>query len=131
MSAIRSVSKLEDRISKALWHRGLRLRRNVKSLYGKPDFAIKKFKIVVFIDSCFWHACPLHGSMPKNNAEFWENKLKRNVERDNEVTTYYLKNDWHILRVWEHDFKDNFEKAINEISFFIQESKRIVENKKN
>lgn len=123
MSAIRSVSKLEDRVSKALWNRGLRLRRNVKSLYGKPDFALKNIKTVIFIDSCFWHACPIHGNKPKNNAEFWENKLKRNVERDKEVTEYYIKNSWNILRVWEHEFKDDFENAVDSISNFIQVNK--------
>ena len=123
MSAIRSVSKLEDRISKALWKRGLRLRRNVKSLYGKPDFAIKKYKTVIFIDSCFWHSCPQHGNKPKNNFEFWEKKLKRNTERDKEVTDYYMIRDWHILRVWEHEFKKDFDAAIDKISDFIIQSK--------
>lgn len=120
MSAIRSVSKLEDRISKSLWNRGLRLRRNVKSLYGKPDFALKNIKTVIFIDSCFWHSCPLHANKPMNNADFWEKKLKRNVERDNEVTEYYVKNGWHILRIWEHDFKNDFDITITEIYDFIQ-----------
>ncbi|RLQ90219.1 very short patch repair endonuclease [Planomicrobium sp. Y74] len=120
ISAIRSVSKLEDWASKALWNRGLRLRRNVKSLYGKPDFALKNIKTVIFIDSCFWHSCPLHGTKPKNNADFREKKLKRNVERDNEVTEYYVKNSWHILRIWEHDFKNDFDNTITEIYNFIQ-----------
>ncbi|MGO1058525.1 very short patch repair endonuclease [Planococcus sp. FY231025] len=123
MSAIRSVSKLEDRISKALWAKGFRIRRNVKSLYGKPDFAIKKYKIVIFIDSCFWHSCPVHGNRPKNNKEFWEAKLNRNVERDKEVTDYYLKKQWHIMRIWEHDFKNDFEGSILLIKNFINESK--------
>ena len=130
MSAIRSVSKLEDRISKALWNRGLRLRRNVKSLYGKPDFALKNIKTVIFIDSCFWHACPLHGNKPKNNPEFWEKKLQRNVERDNEVTEYYLRNGWHILRVWEHDLKNAFDNTITEIYEFILVSKQDVDTDK-
>ncbi|MCP1531669.1 DNA mismatch endonuclease (patch repair protein) [Bacillus velezensis] len=61
MQAIKSKSKLEDKVSSELWRRGLRFRRNVKSLFGKPDIAIKKFKIVIFIDSCFWHDCSFHG----------------------------------------------------------------------
>ncbi|PKH10676.1 MULTISPECIES: very short patch repair endonuclease [Planomicrobium] len=120
MSAIRSISKLEDKISKALWNRGLRLRRNVVSLYGKPDFALKKYKVVIFIDSCFWHSCPEHGNKPKNNSEFWEKKLNRNVERDKEVTDYYINHGWNILRVWEHEFKFNFEDAITKIEKFLR-----------
>ncbi|MCM3609954.1 very short patch repair endonuclease [Planococcus sp. MERTA32b] len=123
MKAIRSVSKLEDRISKSLWNRGIRLRRNVKSLFGKPDFAIKKYRIVVFIDSCFWHVCPLHGNRPKNNQEFWEKKLNRNIERDKEVTNYYLNKNWNILRIWEHDFKEDFEGSISQIENFIGSNK--------
>lgn len=123
MSAIRSVSKLEDKISKALWKKGLRLRRNVRSLYGNPDFSIKKYKTVIFIDSCFWHVCPLHGNYPKNNYDFWEKKLKRNVERDQEVTEYYQKRGWQILRVWEHEFKADFDGSVLKIFNFINKSK--------
>ncbi|MFC3212228.1 very short patch repair endonuclease [Planomicrobium okeanokoites] len=123
MKAIRSVSKLEDKISKALWKRGIRLRRNVKSLFGKPDFAIKRYRIVIFIDSCFWHVCPLHGNRPKNNQEFWEKKLNRNIERDKEVTTYYLKENWNILRIWEHDFKEDFDGSVSQIEDFIVRNK--------
>lgn len=124
MSAIRSVSKLEDKISQALWREGLRLRRNVRSLYGNPDFSIKKYKTVIFIDSCFWHACPLHGNSPKNNFEFWDKKLKRNVERDQEVTEYYQEKAWHILRIWEHEFKEDFNESIIKIIDFIDKSKQ-------
>ena len=123
MSAIRSVSKLEENVSKALWHRGLRIRRNVRSLYGVPDFSLKKYKMVIFIDSCFWHACPVHGNRPKKNFEFWDKKLKRNIERDKEVTNYYTDNNWNILRVWEHDLKKDFEGTVDEIAFFIKKSK--------
>ena len=63
MQAIKSQSKLEDKITTALWRKGIRFRKNVKSLFGKPDIAIKKYKIAIFIDSCFWHVCELHGNM--------------------------------------------------------------------
>ncbi|WP_077330083.1 very short patch repair endonuclease [Virgibacillus siamensis] len=119
MSAVKSVSKLEDKISKDLWRKNLRYRRNEKSLYGRPDFSIKKYKIVVFIDSCFWHNCPIHGKIPKNNSGFWEKKLNRNVDRDKEVTDYYLSNGWNILRIWEHELKEDYEQAINKILAFV------------
>lgn len=119
MAAIKSVSKLEDKIAKELWNRGFRFRRNQKSLFGKPDISIKKYKIVIFIDSCFWHHCPIHGNIPKSNTDYWISKLKRNVERDREVTEYYLKRGWNILRIWEHSFKEDFQNSVDEIDKFI------------
>lgn len=119
MQAIRSISKLEGIVSRELWKRGLRFRKNTKDLYGKPDISIKKYKIVIFIDSCFWHCCPLHGNMPKANREFWKKKLNRNKERDEEVNSYYAKNGWHIKRIWEHDIKEDIDKAVNDIINFI------------
>ena len=123
MAAIRSVSKLEDKVSRELWKKGLRYRRNDKSLFGKPDFAIKKYKIVIFIDSCFWHQCPIHGNMPKNNAEYWNEKLIRNIERDKEVTNFYTNKGWNILRVWEHDFKEDFQGTLDKIVEFVKAAK--------
>lgn len=123
MKAIKSVSKLENEISKALWKNQIRYRRNVNSLYGKPDFAIKKYKTVIFIDSCFWHRCPLHGNMPQNNKDYWEQKLNRNITRDKEVTKYYVDKEWNILRLWEHEFKEDFDGAIQKIVVFINEQK--------
>lgn len=123
MAAIKSVSKLEDQVSQKLWHKGIRFRRNTKDLYGKPDFSIKKYKIVIFIDSCFWHQCPLHGNMPKTNKVYWTNKLNRNIERDREVTDYYKNKNWYILRVWEHELKKDFENTISRIIEFIKQAK--------
>lgn len=125
MKAIRSVSSLEDRVSKALWRRGIRIRRNVNNLFGKPDFAIKKYKIVIFIDSCFWHSCELHKTNPKSNVSYWDQKLMRNKARDKEVNEYYESQGWHILRIWEHELKrKNFEETIDRICLFITQAKR-------
>ncbi|TAA73145.1 very short patch repair endonuclease [Planococcus salinarum] len=122
MKSIKSESKLENKISKLLWHKGYRYRKNVKNLVGKPDIAIKKYKIVIFIDSCFWHHCPDHGHFPRTNEEFWRKKLTRNMERDIEVNNYYNKNGWNILRIWEHETK-NLEQVIGKIVNFIEEAK--------
>jgi DNA mismatch endonuclease, patch repair protein len=124
MRAIKSQSALENRVSKELWRMGLRFRKNA-NLYGKPDISIKKYKIVIFIDSCFWHCCPIHGNMPKSNKDYWEKKLERNIKRDIEVNNCYKEKGWNILRVWEHSFKDNFNLTINQISDFIREKKGI------
>ncbi|WP_121609144.1 very short patch repair endonuclease [Mesobacillus foraminis] len=114
MRAIKSQSNLENKVSTALWDAGLRFRKNT-NLFGKPDIAIKKYKVVIFIDSCFWHVCPLHGNIPKSNQTYWIKKLKRNQERDEEVNNYYQSKGWNILRVCEHDLKKNFDSTINEI----------------
>lgn len=119
MRAIRSQSQLENLVSKALWHNGIRFRKNAKDLYGKPDISIKKYKIVIFIDSCFWHSCPIHGSRPLSNQTYWDKKLKRNKERDKEVNLYYGNNSWKILRIWEHELKDDFDGTIKKIVSFI------------
>lgn len=102
MRAIKSQSELENTVSKSLWNSGIRYRKNDNSLFGKPDISIKKYKVVIFIDSCFWHACPEHGNWPKNNKEFWEKKLKQNIRRDEDVTNFYINNNWNIIRIWEH-----------------------------
>ncbi|WP_426449636.1 very short patch repair endonuclease [Paenibacillus sp. S-38] len=124
MAAIRPThSKLEDKVTKSLWKKGFRFRKNVTSLYGKPDIAIQKYRIVIFIDSCFWHACPIHGNIPKNNRDFWAKKLERNVQRDKEVTYNYEQRNWNILRIWEHEISRDFAAALDKISNFIEAAK--------
>lgn len=123
MKAIKSVSKLEDIVSSKLWKRGYRVRRNTSDLMGKPDFSIKKYKIVIFIDSCFFHCCPLHGNMPKSNIDYWKRKLERNTERDREVNKFYKENGWKILRIWEHEVKQDLNATTNKIAKFIEEAK--------
>jgi len=78
---------------------------------------------VIFIDSCFWHGCEKHGQLPKSNQDFWAKKIKGNLERDRKVSEYYMKNGWNILRVWEHQLKDEFDKTIDEVCRFITEAK--------
>lgn len=60
-------------------------------------------KVAVFVDGCFWHGCPLHSTKPKNNSEFWEKKLRRNVERDGEQAMWLESKGWRVLRIWEHE----------------------------
>lgn len=124
MSAIRSQSKLENRLSKALWRKGYRFRKNVRGLYGTPDIVIKKYKVVIFIDSCFWHVCPIHGNKPKSNQEFWNKKLLRNQERDIEVSKYYKEHGWNIMRIWEHEVNNDIDRIVKEISDFIERAKQ-------
>ncbi|WP_090113636.1 very short patch repair endonuclease [Cohnella sp. OV330] len=126
MSRVRGKNtKLEQLVSKCIWKRGIRFRKNVLSLFGKPDIAIKKYKVVIFIDSCFWHGCQSHFKLPNKNPQYWNNKIKRNIDRDNEVTLYYQKINWTIIRIWEHDLKANFELVIYHVCRQIHMAKHI------
>src|SRR5690606_37002065 len=104
--------------------------KNDTTLFGKPDISIKKYQVVIFIDSCFWHACSIHGNQPKTNREYWERKLNRNKNRDLEVNKYYQDKNWFILRIWEHEFKQDPEKVIFDIVTFIKKAKTAYNLKK-
>lgn len=125
MKAIRSTgTKIELKVHQELWRRGYRMRRNVSNLFGKPDFSSKKYKLVIFLDSCFWHGCELHGNIPKSNEEYWIKKLNCNKKRDLEVTEYYMNRGWSVLRLWEHQLKkDSFDKTIYDLCDFIDQAK--------
>jgi len=107
MSAVKGKeTKLEIGFRKKLWKAGFRYRKNSSKYFGKPDIVLKKFKTVIFIDSCFWHGCKKHGSIPQTRKTFWENKIQRNRERDKEVNQFYKKTDWKVFRIWEHDLEN-------------------------
>lgn len=130
MQNIRSKeTKMEVRVRKELWERGIRYRKNVKDLPGNPDIAIKKYKIVVFLDSCFFHGCPLHFVMPATNQPYWEKKITRNIERDQEINLYYKNKGWSILRFWEHETKkENINNVIDSIFQTIQMKKSVIDS---
>ncbi|MBU9437285.1 very short patch repair endonuclease [Burkholderia multivorans] len=93
-------------LRKALRDAGLHYRLKLsRPLPGRPDIIFAAHKLVVFVDGCFWHGCPIHGSKPKNNREFWETKLRRNQERDRAVDAALQANGWTVMRVWEHQTK--------------------------
>ena len=82
-------------------------RKNPKNQFGKPDVFLKKYKTAIFIDSCFWHGCQKHFSLPATREKFWSKKIDRNKERDVEVTKHYRRIGWAVVRIWEHDIKKN------------------------
>jgi DNA mismatch endonuclease (patch repair protein) len=77
-------------------------RRNQK-VFGKPDFVFWKARVAVFVDGCFWHACPKHSNIPDGNRAFWKRKLAGNQARDRRVNRTLRKNGWRVVRIWEHD----------------------------
>ena len=80
-------------------------RRNFK-LFGKPDFVFPKTKQVVFVDGCFWHGHNCRNTKPKDNENYWTQKIKRNKQRDKEVTKHLKQNGWTVTRLWECDLKN-------------------------
>ncbi|MDR2343848.1 MAG: very short patch repair endonuclease [Spirochaetaceae bacterium] len=120
MSRIRgSDTKPEIFFRKALWKWGIRYRKNVKKLFGKPDIAIKKYKLVIFIDGDFWHGNDWkerHFSSQEellaSYSDFWQKKISRNIKRDKEVNEYYQKNGWIILRFWATEIKKDLNACI-------------------
>lgn len=129
MQAVKSKdSKMEVKFRSSLWRRGFRFFKNVKSLPGKPDVVFPKKKIAIFLDSCFWHGCPLHLKLPVSNADYWRNKIEKNRNRDKEINTIYKEMNWKILRIWEHDLKTDFESCLVKVTQNL-ENQRIPETK--
>lgn len=116
MSRIRaSGTKLEFFVRKELSKRGYKYRKNVSYLPGKPDIAFVNKKIVVFLDSCFWHGCRYHCRIPNTNVRYWKEKIARNKKRDKEIKDKYKKMGWTILRFWSHQIKKDPQKVISRI----------------
>ncbi|MCL2879231.1 MAG: very short patch repair endonuclease [Treponema sp.] len=119
MSAVKSKeTKPEVFFRKALWKWGIRYRKNVK-LFGKPDIAIKKYKLVIFIDGDFWHGnnwrirnLPSFESELAKYSEFWKKKILANVTRDRKVNEYYSSINWRVLRFWQSDIEKNLNGCI-------------------
>jgi DNA mismatch endonuclease (patch repair protein) len=69
----------------------------------RPDFVFSKIRLALFVDGCFWHGCPKHGTQPKGNRTFWKNKFAHNIARDRLVTRALSRAGWRVLRIWEHE----------------------------
>jgi DNA mismatch endonuclease (patch repair protein) len=104
----RTDTKPEVALRRALHHQGYRFRKDFRlDLSGgarvRPDIAFTARRVAVFVDGCFWHACPEHGTRPANNVWYWEPKLRRNVERDRAADAALAADGWDVVRVWEHE----------------------------
>lgn len=86
-----------------LHQRGMRFRVHQRALPGRPDIVLTRARVAVFVDGCFWHACPEHGVLPKSNRDWWRAKLDRNVERDREKDADLDELGWFPVHVWEHE----------------------------
>jgi len=112
----RSGTAPEAVLRTALLRAGLRNRINAGTgLPGTPDFALRRLKIAVFVDGCFWHGCPQHGTMPKTNKAFWAAKIRRNRQRDRQVDRLLKRLGWSVIRVWEHEVRQDLAGVLRRI----------------
>ena len=110
MQAVKNKdSQIELLLRQELWSRGLRYRKNVNRLYGKPDIVFISKKLAVFCDSEFWHGYNWEERKKdfKSHQEFWIPKIERNMERDAEVTAKLESEGWTVLRFWGNEIKKN------------------------
>ena len=116
MVAIHSTdTKPEVMLRKALWHQGVRYRKNFRVLGYQVDIAITKHKIAVFCDGTFWHGKDGDGSQVATNTKFWKNKIQRNKERDLEATITLRDAGWKVLRFWDDEITSNLDECKNRV----------------
>ena len=116
MARMRSSGNRDTEVALARWFRreGITGWRRRQRVFGKPDFVFWRERVAVFVDGCFWHGCPRHGTLPKQNGAFWSAKLARNRARDRLVTRTLRRGGWQVLRIWEHELKP---KAISKLKW--------------
>jgi len=107
MAATRGTNNRADRLLRSALHRrGLRFRIQRRLIPGSKrtvDIVFPRARLAVFVDGCFWHDCPIHGSQPKSNVEWWRRKIQQNVERDMDTNERLRSLGWRVLRIWEHE----------------------------
>lgn len=92
-------------LRRAIWGLGLRYRVHISPLKGrgKADVVFRRERVAVYVDGCYWHGCPSHGTIPKNNREWWSNKIETNRQRDAETQRHLAESGWLAIRIWEHE----------------------------
>lgn len=78
-------------------------RSPIPTLRRKADIVFPRLRIAVYVDGCFWHGCPTHGTWPKSNAAWWRNKIETNRERDRDTDERLTREGWTVIRIWEHE----------------------------
>jgi DNA mismatch endonuclease, patch repair protein len=109
-SVMRANSKKDTRPERALrselQRRGLRFRKHYALASAgrcRADIVFTRARIAVFVDGCFWHGCPDHGTRPRTNSVYWSAKINRNVARDADQTRLLERSGWRVVRIWEHE----------------------------
>ena len=127
MTRIRSKNtKIELQLRKALWSEGIRYRKNYSHLSGKPDIVITKYRIVIFCDSSFWHGRNFEGKKkPATNHDYWERKIRHNIERDEQVNKRLRVEGWFVLRFWDFEIIKHLDECIKIVKETIHTSSMI------
>jgi len=127
MSKVKSKNtSIEVKFRKELWRRGLRYHIHSK-LPGTPDIVFPKIKTAIFIDGCFWHSCPIcKPTMPSSNAEYWKNKINKNIERSSNADRKLSKMGWQVIHVWEHQIKRDFKGSIDSVIKAISQKRELL-----
>jgi DNA mismatch endonuclease (patch repair protein) len=106
MKATKRRDTMPELALRSVLHRlGLRFRVDKAVLPGsrrRADVVFGSARVVVFVDGCFWHGCPQHGTKPKSNRAFWEEKLEANRRRDRDTDEQLERAGWKVMRIWEH-----------------------------
>lgn len=115
-------SAIEQMLRKELWRRGLRYRKNIKNVFGKPDIAFVGKKIAVFVDGDFWHGYNWEERRNdfKVNRDFWISKIEGNMKRDRNVTDKLQEDGWIVFRFWGHEIKKNVSLCADKIENALQ-----------
>ncbi len=126
MSLVRSKNTKPELFVRSLLHRmGYRFRLHRKDLPGKPDIVLPKYRAVIFVHGCFWHQHPgcKKATLPKQNAEFWKDKLEGNVRRDEQARHRLEEAGWRVLVVWECEAKSDPYRASKKLEAILFESR--------
>lgn len=126
MSRIRGKNtSIENLLAHELWHRGLRFRRNGRGIYGHPDISIRKYRIAIFCDGDFWHGYDWENRKDaiKSNRDYWIAKIERNMEKDAEVNHILSSQGWTVIRLWEHEIRNDLPDAADLVMRLIREKK--------
>lgn len=132
MSRIRGKNtSIELFLSKALWHRGLRFRKNSKTIFGHPDISIKKYKVAIFCDGDFWHGYDWENRKDdiKSNRDYWIPKIERNMDKDKEVNHILQNMGWTVIRIWEHEIRNDLPDVADMITRIVMEKAAISNDK--
>ena len=118
-------TRIEVKLRKELWSRGLRYQKNCKDIPGKPDIVFKGAKVAVFCDSEFWHGkdWETQKNTIGSNREFWISKIERNIERDREVDVLLKDQGWIVIRFWGNDIEKHSSECADKIELIVKNTR--------
>lgn len=115
MSRIRGKNtKMENLFARELRKAKIKFKRYPR-IYGSPDFLVNE-NIVVFVDGCFWHKCPIHYKEPKTKRKFWVSKIEENIKRDKKVDKKLKGEGYKVIRFWEHEIEHDIKKCVKRLN---------------